>query len=377
MASPAVIDVNGLAALIAALQQEGYRVIGPIRRDGAIIYDEISQLNDLPFGWGDEQEAGMYRVRRREDNAVFGYAVGPHSWKRFLHPSPVVLWRARRRGNEWMIEEPVEDSPRLAFLGVRSCDLHAIGVLDRVLHHGSYIDPIYAERRESAFVIVVQCAHFTPRTCFCTSMGTGPKATQGFDLALTELVEPDAHRFVVEVGSARGAAILQQIPHRPAEPTDVTAAEHAIAQTAASMGRQLQTAGLPAALLANLEHPHWDKIAQRCLACGNCTMVCPTCFCFSVEDRHDLTGTVTERIRRLDVCFTTSFTYTAGKPLRQSIRSRYRQWLTHKLATWVEQFGTFGCVGCGRCITWCPVGIDLTIEAAAITGREQTTEGVV
>ncbi len=376
MASHMIIDVDGLGMLITLLQREGYRVIGPTLRDGAIGYDVISQVDDLPFGWEDEQDAGRYRVKQRQDTAVFGYAVGPHSWKRFLYPSPVVLWRARHSADGWTINQPAEDGARLAFLGVRSCDLHAIMVLDRVLLRGPYVDPIYAERRRQAFLVAVQCAHFTPRTCFCVSLGTGPRATHGFDLALTELVQPQTHRFVVEVGSARGAAILQQLPHRPAQPSDLAAAERAIAQTAASMGRQLQTAGLPAALLANLEHPHWDTIAQRCLACGNCTLVCPTCFCFTAEERTDLTGATTERIRHLDTCFTLSFTYTAGKSLRQSIRSRYRQWLTHKLATWVEQFGTFGCVGCGRCITWCPVGIDLTVEAATIASNGQTTKGV-
>jgi ferredoxin len=294
-------------------------------RDGAIVYEELETAADLPTGWGDEQEAGRYRLIRRNDDAVFGYAVGPHSWKRFLHPSTVTLWRARRTPDSVAIETADEEPPLLALFGVRSCDLHAIAVQDRVLLAGPFVDPYYAARRARIFTIAVNCGHFTPSTCFCVSMRTGPKVAQGFDLALTEVLEPGRHLFVVEVGSEAGEAVLREIPHRLAQPTDIEAAEQVVATTVARMGRTLDTAGLKEALYASLDHPHWDVVAGRCLNCGNCTMVCPTCFCFTVEDRPDLSGTVTERVRRLDVCFTTEFTYTAGRPLRSGARSRYRQ----------------------------------------------------
>ncbi len=374
MSELSVLDSRDLPELFAALQRHGFRVVGPTVRDGAIVYDELVSAADLPVGWSDEQEAAHYRLKRRDDDAVFAYAVGPHSWKRFLHPSSLTLWRARRTAAGVTIETPAEELPRLALFGVRSCDLHAIAVLDRVLLGGPFVDPYYAERRSRAFIVAVNCGHFSPSTCFCVSMGTGPKATFGFDLALTEVFEPGRHVFVVEVGTDEGAEVLRQVPHRAAEPWERAAADRVVETTAARMGRRLETAGLKEALYANLEHPRWDDVAQRCLTCGNCTMVCPTCFCFTVEDRTDLTGTVTERVRRLDVCFTTEFTYTAGKPLRQSARSRYRQWLTHKLGSWLDQFGVSGCVGCGRCITWCPVGIDITEEAAAIRSASELGE---
>ena len=124
-------------------------------------------------------------------------------------------------------------------------------------------------------------------------------------------------------------------------------------------------------LYNNFEHPFWDDVGARCLACGNCTMVCPTCFCVTVEDSTDLAGDVAERRRRMDSCFSTAFTYVYGGSTRTSTRARYRQWLTHKLAGWVDQFGAVGCVGCGRCITWCPVGIDLTAEVASLRAQSQ------
>jgi ferredoxin len=219
------------------------------------------------------------------------------------------------------------------------------------------------------FVVAVNC--FEPGgTCFCVSMGTGPKAEQGYDLALTELLE-GGHRFLVEAGSERGAEILAGLPHRPAEPSDHAAAEASVSAAAERMGRTLDAADLRDLLARNLEHPRWDEVAERCLTCGNCTLVCPTCFCTTVEDHSDLTGAEAERVRLWDSCFSVDYSYIHGGSIRPSGRSRYRQWLTHKFGTWHDQFGSSGCVGCGRCITWCPVGIDVTEELAAIRATEE------
>jgi sulfhydrogenase subunit beta (sulfur reductase) len=141
------------------------------------------------------------------------------------------------------------------------------------------------------------------------------------------------------------------------------------------MGRQMDTNGLKELLQGNPTHKQWDDVAARCLTCANCTMVCPTCFCTTVEDHTDLTGQTAERVRRWDSCFTLDFSYIHGGSVRTETKSRYRQWMTHKLASWIDQFGTSGCVGCGRCITWCPVGIDITAEVAAIRASPgKTTE---
>ncbi len=164
--------------------------------------------------------------------------------------------------------------------------------------------------------------------------------------------------------------MLSALPHRAATAAEVGAAEAVVARTAESMGREMRADDLHDLLMRNLSHPRWDDVAARCLSCANCTMVCPTCFCTSVEDSSDLTGTETSRSRRWDSCFTMDFSYIHGGSVRSSTKSRYRQWMTHKLATWVDQFGSSGCVGCGRCITWCPVGIDITEEVRAIRDSE-------
>ncbi|HET6968877.1 MAG TPA: 4Fe-4S dicluster domain-containing protein, partial [Ornithinibacter sp.] len=210
-------------------------------------------------------------------------------------------------------------------------------------------------------------------TCFCTSMGTGPAAVGGYDLALTELLDAGGHRFVVDVATERGAGLLAGIPTRPAPDADREAAAQVTIRARDRMVRSVDTDGIRDLLAANLEHPRWDDVAERCLACTNCTLVCPTCFCSTVEDHSDLAGRHAERTRRWDSCFTLDHSYLHGGSVRPTHRDRYRQWLTHKLGTWIDQFDSSGCVGCGRCITWCPVGIDLTAEVAAIRAEPAGT----
>jgi len=360
----AVIDLAGFGQVLDLLRASGYRLIGPVRRDGAIVYDDISSAADLPAGWTEEQGPGIYRLQRRNDGALFGYATAPDSWKRALHPPVLRLWQGRRvNGDLQVADEPDDAGPR-AFIGVRACDLHAIAIQDRVFLAGQYADPAYKARSENVFIVAVNCGQ-AGGTCFCSSMGTGPRATTGFDLALTEIMD-GGHRFLVEVGTARGAEILDGVPHRPADGADGEAAARIVAEAAAQMGRSLDTRDIKEILYRNLEHPRWQEVAARCLTCGNCTMVCPTCFCTTVEDATDLAGDHAERWRRWGSCFSLEFSYVHGGSIRASAASRYRQWLTHKLATWIDQFGTSGCVGCGRCITWCPVGIDITEEVRAI-----------
>jgi ferredoxin len=364
MRDEAVISLDGLEQLVLTLRRRGYRVVGPSVRDGAVVYEELETAAELPIGWGDAQEAGTYRLVRREDGARFGYAVGPHSWKQFLQPPHVRLWRARRNGDELELEdEPGPDQP-YAFFGVRGCDRHAISIQDRVLMEGRFADEDYVARRLGAFVVAVDCAD-PAGTCFCVSMDTGPGVEEGFDLALTELLDGE-HRFLVRVGSERGAEVLADIPHGPATGADLVARRGIVDDSASRMGRELDTLGLRELLQNSLEHPRWDEVAERCLTCGNCTMVCPTCFCTTVEDVTDLVGEQAERWRSWDTCFSLDHSYVHGGSIRSNGRSRYRQWMTHKLSTWWDQFDTSGCVGCGRCIAWCPVGIDITEEAAAL-----------
>ncbi len=365
MAEEIIIDREGLDQLIHVLREMGFQVAGPTVRDEAIVYESIRSINDLPEGWTDEQKGGYYRLKKRSDKALFGYVVGPHSWKKFLHPPERRLWQAKQDGNDFEIIPEELATPKFAFLGVRSCELHAIAIQDKVFLDDTYVNTDYKIRRENAFFIAVQCGQ-SAGTCFCVSMKTGPKAESGFDLAMTEILNDDGHYFVVEVGSEQGRKLMEKIPHRQAHSKEVEQANHIVNETGIQMERVLDTTDLKELLYKNLEHPQWDDIANRCLSCANCTMVCPTCFCSTVEDVTDITGEHAERWQKWDSCFTMDFSHLHGGEVRSSTKSKYRQWLTHKLASWQDQFGSSGCVGCGRCITWCPVAIDLTEEIPKI-----------
>lgn len=358
---------EGLDSLIAELASRGHEVIGPTIRDGAIVLDVIDAVGDLPVGWTDRQEPGRYRLERRDDEALFGYAVGPDSARGILTPRRETVVRITRRDGSMVVDPaPVEATSR-ALIGLRGCDLAAIAVQDKVLRDGVVADPGYRARRDATFLVAVHCSD-PVSTCFCPSMGTGPDVKGGHDLAITELIDGE-HRLLLEAATQSGADVLDALTTRPATAADLDAARQVVDRSRERIERHLDPERSRDVLRANLEHDRWGDVADRCLSCTNCTLVCPTCFCSAVEEHTSLDGAEAERNRRWDSCFSMdhSFLHGAG-PVRSDTRARYRQWLTHKLSTWWDQFDTSGCVGCGRCITWCPVGIDLTEEVAAMAG---------
>lgn len=351
-----------LERLVAALSASGRRVIAPTVRDHAIVYDEIDSARELPIGFTDEQAPGRYRLVPRDDDRAFGYAVGPHSWKQKLFLTREPLYRATRRADGKVGFSPIAgDTSPTAFVGVRACDIAAIAIQDRIFVGGPLAEPRYGARRESALIVAVNCTE-AGDLCFCASMGTGPRVTHGADLVLTERDDG----FLVEAPTDAGRAVLDALDTRDADPAEEQWVDEAVAECATNMGRTMDPVGLPELLFGNLDHPRWKDVASRCLACGNCTNVCPTCFCSTTETPSDLDGTEATQVRAWDSCFTKEHAEIHGTSFRPLILDRYRQWLTHKVGSWVSQFGTSGCVGCGRCIAWCPVGIDITEEVAAI-----------
>jgi sulfhydrogenase subunit beta (sulfur reductase) len=357
--------------LVRLLQADGYTVVAPTVEDAAIRLQPIDSTEQLPWGIRDEQAGGVYRLIEGDPGLCFDYTVGPDGPRQYLFPPDLRLFHFHVEGERFVLDAGPPDVPRLALLGVRACELAAIEVQDRVF---GMDDPRtfrceseawYTQVRQETLFIAINCTR-PGGTCFCASWGTGPRATKGFDLALTELRDG----FVTDVGSERGAALIEKLPIREPTGAEVELAELKLQRASEHMGRRLETQGLKELLDRNIEHPEWHDVARRCLSCGNCTMVCPTCFCSTVTDTTDLSGKQVTRTRRWESCFTHQFSYLVTGPHRNTIRGRYRHWLRHKLCTWWDQFGTSGCVGCGRCITWCPVGIDLTEEVARI--REQS-----
>ena len=348
--------------LLQNLKNIGYETIGPRVQGGAVVYAPIAGLADLPKGLTSEQEAGQYRLNPSGNERYFDYTPGAQSWKQFLFPPRSELFRLMKANGNWREELLSQDAPRYAFIGVRPCELAAIEVQDRVFIRTDFTDPLYQQRRQNIFILAVDCLH-PGGTCFCASMGTGPIAKAGFDLKLTELNEV----FLLEVGSKAGLDALQDLSVESLAIKWQEEAATGRVQAARAMGRVLpDVESIPALLLNSLEHPEWQDVAARCLNCTNCTLVCPTCFCWDVEDATTLDGAVTKRTRVWDSCFNPAYSAQAGGNIRPDTVSRYRQWLTHKMGSWVQQFGVSGCVGCGRCITWCPAGIDITEEIKAI-----------
>jgi len=368
-ADPRLLPHDDLQQLLDLLTDDGFTIVGPTVRQSAVVYDPICSVEELPRGWTDSQQPGRYRLHRGDDDRWFGFVVGPDSWKKHLFPPSATLARAEKTAEGWQFAAPEQPQPKLALLGVRACDLAAIRVQDRVLLDGPAADPVYRARREQALIVAVNCAQ-AASTCFCTSMGTGPHCSGGFDLAMTEL----ADGFMIEAGTRRGAELLERLSTTAATQAQQEAARDVVQQATQQVTRWLETEGLRESLLERLDHPRWDEIAKRCTSCGNCTMVCPTCYCSSVEQVSDLDGDRVEHQRRWDSCFNIDFTFVSGGPVRGSIASRYRQWLVHKLSTWHDQFGMSGCIGCGRCITWCPERIDLTEEADAVRSAPCSTQ---
>ncbi len=361
-----------LDRLIRTLQRRGYRVIGPTLVQGLPTLAPVNRAQDLPWGVQTRGAPGRYEAQAGPERRAFDFVLTPQGWKRWLFPPERLLFRVRRTdlGYEITAPDPEEDPP-LALLGVRPCELRALEIHDRVLTQGPFADEAYNARRRAAFVIVVNCTR-SLETCFCASLGTGPEAPEGFDLAMTE----GSGGFVVTAGSFKGADLLQELGLAEASEAQLQEARQALDQAARQQTRHLDPRGLRDLLYDHLDSPLWQEIGERCLGCGNCTMVCPTCFCTAVVDGSDLTGREAWRKQHWDSCFSVEYAYLHGGSIRRSVAARYRQWLTHKLAGWQDQFGTLGCVGCGRCIVWCPVGIDFTEEVQRFRQQHARPAGV-
>ncbi len=372
--SRVVLDASRFNSVVDVLLGLNYRVVGPVVKGSAIIYDELTSAEDLPRGFADKQAGGSYRLFSSDTRAFFHYNLGPVSWKKFLYPPVKRLWQAERKKGGFKPIPEKDSTKKTAFFGVRPCELNAISIHDKILCEGEHIDASYLHMRENILIIAVNCS-VAGGTCFCESMDTGPKADSGFDIALTEVLKEESHFFSIEIGTKKGVDIVKHLDFRESDRAETEAADGVVSDTATNMGRMVDTSEIKEMLYRNYESSRWDEVGRRCLACGNCTMVCPTCFCINVEDTTSLTGDIAERWRRWDSCFTMEFSYIHGGNIRTSHKARYRQWLMHKLAAWIDQFGSSGCVGCGRCITWCPVGIDITEEVRAIRDNELEKEG--
>lgn len=350
--------------LIGYFNKQGYQVKAPAVRDDAIVYDDIDSAKEFPWGYVDEQSPAHYKVSKTDRKEAFAWSVPVQSVKPMLFEEKEPLWKVTRDDNGKLAFKQCLNNKKYAVLGVRPCDLRAIKIQDRVFIENAYQDVRYKARRQEMFIVAANCttAH---SNCFCISLGDGPYADKGFDLAMTEV----EGGFVVESGSDKGRDAILSLQLLPAAGAQTYKAEQRVKAVYSMQKKAIPPiAKVEKALFEAHDHPQWDNVAERCLSCGSCTQACPTCFCHTEKEAPSLDGRESVHTREWDSCFGLDHSYTHGELYREEPKHRYRQWLTHKFSTWQEQFRTKGCVGCGRCITWCPVKIDVTEEINTICG---------
>ncbi|XOV78621.1 MAG: 4Fe-4S dicluster domain-containing protein [Aestuariibacter sp.] len=353
---------SDLASLYQALTDEGYQVIGPQVKNGAILYEPLDNIEQLPWGQQEEVEAGRYTLVDSEKSRCFSWNTGPQSLKPWLFKPTQMLWTAETSedGFRFKMQEP--EAKHLAFLGVRSCDIAALYLQDKHFMHGSYPDPWYTEQRKKLCLVAVNCSR-SASTCFCCSTEDGPEATYGFDILLDELDDG----YLILAKSGKGSRVMSNLKVQASTEEQRQQATQQI-QTAAQQQRKMPDGKSLLKIAEHLNDTQWLQIAERCLACGNCTSVCPTCFCSKQESQTEINTEQHQQVRYWDSCFSEKHSYMGGKHIRGEISQRYRQWLLHKLVTWQEQYQRSGCVGCGRCISWCPAAIDIVEEVNLMLG---------
>lgn len=368
---PQFLPHTALDGLIEALAERGYQVIGPRVLNGAVVLAPLGEASQLPWGVRDVQAPGSYTLVEGHPERAFQWVNGPSSLKPFLFKQQETLWQSTLGEDGTLSFASVVDAPKQAVIGARPCDIAALVSQDRVFLGGANVDLRYKARREGLFTVVVNCSR-SSSLCFCLSVGGSPRASQGFDIAMTEITGG----LVVEAGSEVGREVLLCLSHKEASLEQVTSALTGVAEAERTQARRLPSMEEIARVLPNTkDHPEWDRAAERCESCGNCTKLCPTCICHRQTYLPSLDGEGGEQVREWDTCQSEAHSYTSGKSLRAARRERYRMRVTHKFVNLQRQFDVPGCVGCGRCIAFCENGIDM-LEHLSIIVSGKDREGI-
>lgn len=348
-------DMESLEKLILALKSRGLAVLAYKLQGDLPVFGEVGSLRDILVEYSDLQSPGSYKLVK--DMRGF-FRHSQYSPKYFLHPPIQDVYEV---SDDFNIAQTRTNPVPTALFGIKPCDLAAIEVLDKILE----CDDVYQARRSSiAYIIVEECVE-PGGTCFCGSVGAGPSVTKGYDVAYTRLDD----KVLFKVGSSKGMELIEKLGLAKAPEKLLRKYEELLvdAKRKASRLPPLETIAKALEDVAPAEE-FWRYVSARCVGCTNCNMVCPTCFCTEFVDYANLTGNA-RRERQWFGCLSYTYGQVAGQHFRPELLMRYRHFVLHKFVFYQKQIGLPGCVGCGRCITWCPMGIDLREVVSRVTGH--------
>jgi sulfhydrogenase subunit beta (sulfur reductase) len=302
-----------------------------------------------------EDDYVLFRVLKKGEEPLVDYANSRNAPKHFLFPQreEIIKYAAAGRDAAFAIDEG--EAEEALIFGARPCDARSFVLLDMLFDQEKYRDPHYTVRREKTTVIALACVHPPYRTCFCTAVDGSPVSSEGADILLTDIGES----YLAEFITPKGERLLPLLGELPKADESASALKNEIAAGAAKEIASVPPAKEIKPILERIfEHPFWETIHGKCLKCGTCTYLCPTCHCFDISD--ETKGGDGVRIKSWDSCMYPLFTTMAsGHNPRPSQKERWRQRVMHKFNYYVENFGAVSCVGCGRCVMLCPVNIDI------------------
>ena len=325
------LDKKDFQPFLQNLMDE-YDLFAPVRlADGVFAYKKIDQPEEVDLSASNTQKPA----------------------KEVFFPQSETMFRYEKAGNEARITSTEGVERKRVILGARPCDIQAVSLIDQVFSGKEYTDVYYANKRDATTVIGMACNH-PLSTCFCTSMKGGPFAREGSDLFLIDLGEA----YLVELHTEKGTAFSQNKFLKKAGPNDLNLAKEIEEKASKRTDASLPVEGIDKKLDQMVENPFWEKVQEKCLGCRVCTYLCPTCHCFDIVDEA-LTNKG-QRVRNWDSCLSTLYSLeTSGHNPRPTNRERTRQRIMHKFNYFPKNFDQIACVGCGRCILYCPAGFDI------------------
>jgi ferredoxin len=300
-----------------------------------------------------------FKILAKGEKPLVDFANTKNAPKNIFFPRTEALMKFTRtekgmvhKGQENAGEAGLKEDTLL--FGVRPCDARSFSLLDMLFDQEKYRDPYYIKKRAITTVVALGCVHPPFTTCFCTSVDGAPLASDGADLLLTDL----GGSYLVESFTTKGEALLPAFGGTPAGEAEVKQKEALATQAAGEIRSRVPGHEVKPILDTHFEDPFWNTLHQKCLACGTCTYLCPTCHCFDISD--ETKGDAGIRIRNWDSCMFPLFTKeTSGHNPRPSQKERWRQRVMHKFRYYVDNFEAIACVGCGRCVMACPVNLDI------------------